>query len=192
MCNWFIENKSWLFSGAGLTLLGSICKFLLRKKTKKDLNTQNQNVNINNIVNISNTEDSKQNNKIDNLDSKKRSTQILFIDDERFNMVKILKQAGWKNIEYKQDIINIDDIAILNADLIFIDINGVGCKISKNQGLGVAAAIKNKYPRKKVIIYSAEPNGNRFDKDLRKVDACLPKNAEPIEFMALIEDFIKK
>ena len=57
--------------------------------------------------------------------------------------------------------------------------------------LGKIVANSKKYPEKKVIIYSAETTGDRFDADLRKVDGSLPKNAEPIQFSNLIEDLCK-
>ena len=152
------------------------------------MQVQNQVVNVNVGMQVKNQEQPVKNHYIDI----KSKVRILFIDDERFNMINILKKAGWKNIEYKKDLSDLDDNAVLSANVIFVDINGVGCSLFRNQGLGLAAAIKNKHKDKRVIIYSAEPNGDRFDNALRQVDACLPKNAEPIEFMNLIEEYADK
>lgn len=58
-----------------------------------------------------------------------------------------------------------------------------------DEGLGLADAIKTKYPAKKVIIYSAETKGDRFHKALRNVDTFLAKNADPYEFQQIIENF---
>ena len=58
-----------------------------------------------------------------------------------------------------------------------------------DEGLGLALAIKDKYPEKKVIIYSAETNGDRFHEALRKADSFLPKNADPYEFQRIVEEF---
>lgn len=201
MLNWISSNYQWLFSGAGVLLISAIFGYLKHKKSNKsdrDIST-NAKSSVNNVVNIdirNHTDAAKTDVKnatvFNHSVDLKAHAHILFIDDERFNMINILKQAGWKNIEYKKDIIDLYDNAILTANIIFVDINGVGCSISKKQGLGLAAAIKDKHPNKYVVIYSAEPNGNRFDSDLRKVDDCLPKNAEPIQFMNLIEDFANK
>lgn len=117
---------------------------------------------------------------------------ILFIDDEKFGVVNILKSAGWKNVVYKNDIINLDDSCLQIADVIFVDINGVGKKLSDKQGLGLAVQLKGRYPEKKIVIYSAEVIGNRFEEGLRKVDWCMPKNAEPIQFINVIEQLLSK
>ena len=120
----------------------------------------------------------------------KLKTFILFIDDEKFNLVNILKQSGWLNTSSRKDIEDLDAQIVKQANIIFVDINGVGTKLQfRNQGLGLAGALKDKYPNKKIIIYSAETTGNRFDKVLQKVDYCLPKNAEPYEFIQLVDQF---
>ena len=193
MKDWIISNKEWLFSGIGVSFLGAIYAFIrwIHKGSAKDkphMQVQNQVVNVNVGMQSNNQENAAKNHYIDI----KSKVRILFIDDERFNMINILKKAGWKNIEYKKDLSDLDDNAVLSANVIFVDINGVGCSLFRNQGLGLAAAIKNKHQDKRVIIYSAEPNGDRFDSALRQVDACLPKNAEPIEFMNLIEEYADK
>ena len=120
----------------------------------------------------------------------KSSVQILFIDDEDFNVVKMLKKAGWRNIKRKPDFSNLDDIDLQNADVVFVDIKGVGIVGGyKNEGIGLAAAIKKKYPRKGVIIYSGTHEHDIFSSELDSVDAKLPKNAEPIQFSYLIEQY---
>lgn len=123
----------------------------------------------------------------------KDSVQILFIDDEDFNVVKMLKKAGWKNIKKKGDFSNLDDLDLRNADVVFVDIKGVGIVGGyKNEGIGLAAAIKAKYPTKGVVIYSGTHAHDIFDEDIDSVDARLPKNAEPIQFSGLIEQYGKK
>jgi uncharacterized iron-regulated protein len=51
-----------------------------------------------------------------------------------------------------------------------------------DEGLGLALAIKRRYPTKRVVIYSAEENGARFHEALQEADYSLPKTAEPIRF----------
>lgn len=120
----------------------------------------------------------------------KSTTQILFIDDEDFNVTKMLKKAGWKNIKRRGDFSNLDDVDLINANIVFVDIKGVGHVGGyKNEGIGLAAAIKKKYPNKGVVIYSGTHAHDIFNNDLDSVDARLPKNAEPIQFSNLIEQF---
>jgi DNA-binding NarL/FixJ family response regulator len=85
----------------------------------------------------------------------------------------------------------LDAQVVIDSDIIFVDINGVGLTLFEDQGLGLASALKLKYPKKKIIIYSAETSGDRFHKALRQVDDCLSKNAEPYQFINLVENLSK-
>lgn len=124
--------------------------------------------------------------------SDKARVRILFIDDNilDFKMVSILKKSGWINTKSVRDITYLDDPKIIEADIIFVDINGVGTSLFQDQGLGLANALKSKFKTKKIIIYSAETTGDRFHSALRAVDGCLSKNAEPYQFINLIESLI--
>lgn len=129
-------------------------------------------------------------NKMSQEDKRKSSVQILFVDDNYtdYKMVSILKKAGWINTKGVKDVTDLDNNIVAESDIIFVDINGVGKTMFGDQGLGLATALKNKYPLKKIIIYSAETQGDRFHKALRQVDDCLSKNAEPYQFIDLIEN----
>ncbi len=189
----FEANYEWIFSGVGVAALVPIIGKLLKREDEANKTTTPQNKIVNNI-NINNQtngveEKSKKNRNMLSKKTPKDLAVILFIDDEKFNMVNILKKAGWKNTSSKKDIIDMDDIDVYKSDIIFVDINGVGKNLFESQGIGLASALKDKYPNKKIIIYSAETTGDRFDKALRKVDDCLAKNAEPYEFISLVESF---
>lgn len=123
----------------------------------------------------------------------KGTCQILFIDDENLStLIKTLRKSGWKNIKRIGDTANLDLPEIRNANIIFVDIKGVGKELQfRNEGVGLAAALKNKYPSKGVVIYSATSEHNLFDTDIDKVDARLYKNAEPIQFSNMIEQYGK-
>ena len=119
---------------------------------------------------------------------------ILFIDDDTtFRVVKILKQAGWLNTRLIKDLksLSLDDL--LKSQIIFTDIRGVGKMLGfQDEGLGLAVAIKEKFPEKMVVIYSSEQSGNRFHKGFRLADDMLAKNAEPYEFISTIEHLTEK
>jgi hypothetical protein len=134
--------------------------------------------------------------EISNTDSEEKQkvlTRLLFIDDNytEFKIISILKKAGWINTKAIKDVTDLDDSKVIEADIIFVDINGVGTTLFKDQGLGLASALKKKYPLKKIILYSAETTGDRFHNALKEVDSCLPKNAEPFQFINLIESYNK-
>lgn len=124
----------------------------------------------------------------------KRTSQILFIDDDRgFKIVGILKRMGWENAKLVTDISSLEQPHLLAADVIFIDIQGVGRAMQySDEGLGLALAIKRRYPAKKIVIYSAEEKGARFHEALQEADYSLPKTAEPIRFEDTIVRVLSK
>lgn len=123
----------------------------------------------------------------------KQICNVLFIDDRKFEVVEILKKAGWIHTKRLRDLFSLDDKDIVDAHIVFVDIQGVGRALKcTDEGLGLIKAIKQKYPNKKVIVYSAEQQGNRFHAGLSIADARLWKNADPYEFQVLVERYSKE
>lgn len=190
--NWLLENKDWLFSGIGVTFIVSILGFI--KYSNKSPETQAPGIVINNQNSL--LQDSiglSMGEKIikKSLSAYKNETRILFIDDDvRFKVAKILVKSGWVHTKLVKDAETLDDQDIIFADILFVDVQGVGVALGfSDEGLGLALAIKDKYPLKKVVIYSAETKGDRFHAALRKADSFLSKNADPYEFQKIVEDF---
>ena len=181
---WCNANKEWCFSGIGVLVVGLIlAMFTNVGKWVYGLFTRKQPTPIGPSPQASAPAKS--------LDDVKKSVQILFIDDDtKFKVVSILKQSGWQNTLIIKDVAALDDPTIARTDIFFVDINGVGLKLRfKDGGLGLALALKTKYPKKKVVIYSAETKGERFHEAWKKTDTHLPKNADPYEFQQIVEDF---
>ena len=149
----------------------------------------NNSVTINNNLTSSFSSENKDFKSQNLIEKNKLKTCILFIDDQHkdYKMVSILQKAGWNNTKSIKDLTDLDDPKVLEADIIFVDINGVGRKLFDDEGLGLASALKKKYPFKKIVLYSAENTGDRFHKAIRDVDDCLSKNAEPYQFINLVE-----
>lgn len=178
------ENAEWIFSGAGGVAILSIAGYFREKISSLFLNLRNRKF-------LKTKDESFQKNSSDKNHTKSR-TNILFIDDEhtKFRVVSILKSAGWINTDSIEDVTDVDDKHIIWADIIFVDINGVGTTLFQDQGLGLASSLKKRYPDKKIILYSAESSGDLFNKAIREVDGCLPKNAEPYQFINLVEELV--
>jgi hypothetical protein len=124
------------------------------------------------------------------LDSLKLKKKILFIDDDKnFNVVKILKDSGWKYTRSVTDIKTLDLPVVKESDMLFVDINGVGILLGLENGLDLALMLKQKYPEKKVVIYSANKNSNSFHKAWDTCDYKLEKNALPYQFQNLVEEY---
>ena len=169
---------SWVFSGIGVLFFGYLVDFFFKKK-KVQTKEENQKDSV-----------VPPKKKVYSEEELKLRTHILFVDDESFKIVKILKTTeGWTNTKAVKDIKSLSATEVKWANIIFVDVNGVGSALFNDQGLGLAAAIKMKYPEKKVIIYSAESKRNVFNDSWDKVDKRLSKNADPIQFISIVETF---
>lgn len=195
---------TWVFSGIGVFVLSAIfwaLKKFVFKSEKPDSSVDiNNNHNVTQSVSVTiagdhaitsliNTSPNHQRRDVD-IEDLKVKTNILFVDDESFKIVKIIKNTeGWINTNWVKDIKSLTAPEVRRADIVFVDINGVGGSLFNEQGLGLAGGIKRKYPEKRVIIYSEESEHNVFSENWKIVDDRLPKNADPIEFITKIETF---
>lgn len=130
----------------------------------------------------------------DLIDHLKRKLKVLFIDDDSdFQIVKILRNSGWNRTSSTVDVKNLNMSSVKDSDILFIDIRGVGKSMNlPDEGLDLAFMIKQKYPEKIVVIYSANPHSNSFHDAWNIIDGRLMKNALPIEFENLIVEYGKK
>lgn len=195
--DWIVDNKEWLFSGVGVATAAYLFSILAQKKSEAgtkhhtEISTNHIAINLGETSHNDAPKLTNSNNKKKSLAEFKNETRILFVDDDaRFKVAKILTQSGWVHTKLIKDCKTLDEHDIVDAHLLFIDVQGVGIAMGFNdEGLGLALAIKKKYPDKKVIIYSAETKGDRFHEALRKADSFLPKNADPYEFQRIVEEF---
>ncbi|EGR1449398.1 response regulator transcription factor [Vibrio cholerae] len=191
------NNKDWIFSGIGVFLLSSLFVFFKRRKMHDIQSSPSQT-----IINFSNTNENYQKiekspeNENKNSHDKteeyyKNNTKILIVDDEiKFKLPKIFKASGWVHSKLIKDIDNLDHIDVKEADILFIDVQGVGVSLGfKDEGLGLVEAIKEKYPSKKVIIYSVVSQGDRFHNAFNVCDGQLSKDADPYQFQRILEKF---
>lgn len=127
-----------------------------------------------------------------NIHELRQKIKILFIDDDtKFQTAKMLKNSGWQNTNIIKDCKNLNAPEIINTDIFFVDIHGVGLELGfSDHGLGLAAALKQKYPEKKVVIYSAERQWDSFHKAWDIVDDRLPKDADTYQFENTIESLL--
>ncbi len=129
------------------------------------------------------------------LDEIKSICKILFIDDKAFPLVDILKSESWKNTVRIKDVDALEQSEIKDAHILIVDIQGIGKKLRfKDEGLGLIIALKEKYPNKKVIVYSAEDQGRiqAFHPGIDKADKRLSKNSDPYQFQVAIENFARE
>lgn len=125
----------------------------------------------------------------------KNLCRILFIDDKSFPIIEILRENGWKNIQKIKDVDALEQIEVRDAHILFVDIQGVGRKLKlSNEGLDLIVALKTKYPRKIIIAYSAEDQGQveAFHPALDMANSRISKNAKSYEFEFKIEKYARE
>lgn len=106
----------------------------------------------------------------------KSNKHVLFIDDNKYPITELLIKNGWHHVKLVHEIESLSDDIIKNSDIILVDVIGVGHNLGfQDQGYGLALALKNDYPDKKIIIYSQE--ANEFHEALKKVDSVIKKRA---------------
>lgn len=121
----------------------------------------------------------------------KNSVNILFVDNEVFNLTTELKdKEGWRRLSVVPDISSLSQKELIDAHILCIDIQGVGKELGFNdEGLGLIVAIHEKYPEKEIIMYSAEAQGqiDAFHPAEGIVDERLRKSANRYQFETTIE-----
>jgi ActR/RegA family two-component response regulator len=186
------KNIEWIFSGIGVSALGGII-YLFKDKFRNSntkltpiqsitINQNNNNGTHGDAVNRA-TNESTHRSKI------KSAVSILFIDDDtKFKVVTILKNNGWTNAKIIKDITSLEQPEVASADIFFVDIQGVGKALQfKDEGLGLVVALKKRYPEKRVVIYSAENGLNAFHAAFKMADDRISKDADPYEFISIVE-----
>lgn len=191
-----VKFTSWAFGGIGVAVIGWLGTFFLRKRNSEPHRPPSQ-MSVSQTVNLGSSEEEQKNRdlkKYKSVEDAKGQAKLLFIDDDtRFNVVKILRKSGWKNTDIIKDIANLDDAQLKFADVVFVDIQGVGKLLNfKDEGLGLSMAIKDRYPEKYLVIYSSERSGNRFDEAIRRADDQLYKLADSYEFEKCVHNLLIK
>lgn len=130
------------------------------------------------------------------IDQLKSAVNILFIDNEVFNLTSELKEKeGWKRITYVPDILSLSQPELVDAHIVCVDIQGVGRELGfEDEGLGLIVAIHKHYPEKKIIMYSAEAKGqiDAFHPAEAIVNARLRKSANRYQFESTIEQLARE
>ena len=118
----------------------------------------------------------------------KKVTKVLIIDDEEPNELRdLLKKEGWKNY-YLNDLDALSNKKLVDSHIVCIDIMGVGKKLQVGDGMGLVKHIKEKYPEKKIILYSSVSKQDIFSDALDYVDKRLRKEASLVPFSTAIEE----
>src|SRR3989344_1005209 len=113
----------------------------------------------------------------------KEKTNILVIDDKDFKQIDQLRTLGWKNIRKIDDLNNVDGEESNWANVILIDVQGVGGSYSKkNGGIHLTRALRDRYGDSKwLVLYSADRSYGMDVFSEAGAHDYIPKNTKPLE-----------
>lgn len=121
----------------------------------------------------------------------KSMANILIIDDEEpVELRTLLNKEGWKNY-YLNDLDALSNRKLVDCHVVCIDIMGVGKKLQESSGIGLVKHIKERYPAKKIILYSSVSNHDIFEDSLDYVDKKIRKQTSLVPFILAIEEMAK-
>ena len=114
----------------------------------------------------------------------KAITKIIVLDDDEFAFLESLQKSEFR-IERRPDIQALSDVA--EYDIILCDIRGVGKFLeSQYEGAYLVKKLKEKYPKKIIISYTAGDYSADYQKFLGFADAIVPKGTSLEDWDSLL------
>lgn len=121
------------------------------------------------------------------LESLRKTAQILVIDDMAFPSQKLFERDGY-HIQRRPRVKNLSQLTDGYFDVILLDVQGVGLDESPDlQGLGILQAIKRVNPAQVVILYSAGSWRLTTRSYTALADEVLDKEASYIDYKDVVD-----
>lgn len=123
----------------------------------------------------------------------RKMTRVLVIDDDcpDLPLVDHLKKEKW-HVEAIDDLDSFTNTKFQKAHIICLDIMGVGKKLNVENGMYLVKEIKDRFPEKKIILYSSVSQQDIFDEAVDIVDKRLRKTSTFMPFSSAVEDLANK
>lgn len=120
----------------------------------------------------------------------RRRIDVLVIDDQEFSPADFLINNNFR-ITCRKDVDNVKDVS--EYPIILCDIKGVGKKLNSSyEGAFLIKEIKNSYPSKRVIAYTASQYDPTYNQFLEFADATVNKGLDLEDWLTLLDDQIRK
>lgn len=119
-----------------------------------------------------------------------KQLRILFIDDEKLEVINTLKAEGY-DVDYWDDVKNLDNIVDGRYHIVFLDVRGIGSKYGGN-GLDILKYISEHNPLVYSIVFSAKPF-NGAESELIRIHAkrCMTKDCSFYELVEALEEYAR-
>lgn len=118
-----------------------------------------------------------------------RRSRLLVVDDQEFPYLELFRADGYA-IDKWDDIDDLPSIEQGNFDLVLIDLQGVGTKISEDQGLGVLKYLRENFPTVITIAYSNADWRLKYQSFFESADAALDKSADYLAFKERVRSLL--
>lgn len=127
--------------------------------------------------------------KAERLHDLRKQTNVLVIDDEGFEPKSFLESNDYR-LTSKTFIENIREVS--EYSIILCDIRGIGGNISPTyEGAFIIKEIKENYPEKAVIAYTASQYDPSYNIYLQRADEVLPKSLSTEEWLDVLDKYIE-
>lgn len=125
-----------------------------------------------------------------NIHTLRNRIRILIVDDEKFDIVDMLKERKY-DIYYKKDITYAIEAEAF--DIVIIDIVGIGGALGSNMGgFAIASDIKKRYPAKQVWCYSGSTVKSEIAEKIRQIDGYILKDTGIDQWCEKLDAMIEK
>lgn len=117
--------------------------------------------------------------------------RILVIDDQDFPYSTLFRRDGY-NVTKWRDVTKLTEIEQGKYDIVLLDLQGIGKRISQDQGLGVLRHIKEVRPSQVVVAYSNADWPVKYQPFFDLADEVLPKSADYVDFKRIVDDLLQE
>ena len=126
-------------------------------------------------------------------DRLKREGRILFVDDERPDLIDFLEEQGF-NVRYLPDVTrsNLHVVEGADYDVLILDFYNVGTELGDGHGLELLRHVKRVNPRLYVLAYTSKLLGTEHAEFFRDTDDMLKKDLGLQDTLVKVEGALAK
>lgn len=117
--------------------------------------------------------------------------RILVVDDQDFPYLILFKKDGYNMTRWK-DVTKFSEIEQGKFDVILLDLQGIGKKVSQDQGLGVLRHIKTTRPSQVVVAYSNANWPVEYQPFFDMADRVFAKSADYVDFKRAVDELLEE
>lgn len=117
--------------------------------------------------------------------------KILVVDDLDFPYLVLFRKEGYNMTKWR-DITKLSEIEQGKFDVILLDLQGIGKKVSQDQGLGVLRHIKTTRPSQVVVAYSNADWPVEYQPFFDMADRVFPKSADYVDFKRGVDELLEE